>query len=83
MEYNLHTQVVRNKVYVKQFKVNNGSILRITDARIIVLTLLHKEIFRLRATWLLLVCWIKMLKYVFYEYNPVKELINSLKAEIV
>jgi len=50
MEYNLHTQVVRNKVYVKQFKVNNGSILRITDARIIVLTLLHKEIFRLRAT---------------------------------
>jgi hypothetical protein len=29
VEYNLHTLVVRNKLNVKQFKVNNGSVLRI------------------------------------------------------
>jgi len=54
-----------------------------TDARVVALSLLHKEIFTLRVTLLLLVCWIKMLKQVFYEYNPVKELINSPKAEII
>ena len=54
-----------------------------TDARIVALSLLHKEIFTLRATWLLLACWMKMLKQVFCEYNSVKELNDSLKGEII